>query len=109
MLNLRTKRWEDQRGTIWRLEDLEQNHLENIQKLLKNVINGNREAPEGCYQSVHELKASLNFINAEVDRREEAKFNVALETQQDDTPTQMTIAVPPGAKTMVLTITLGFK
>jgi hypothetical protein len=104
MMDLRTKKWEDQRGRVWNLPDLVQPHLENIQKLLKDVIDGKREPPEGCHQSIYELKMSLYWITAEVNRRKDAALTQPLpETGTFD------IVIPPGSRTVEVTISFRFK
>lgn len=70
MMNLYDNTWEDQKGTIWPLKRLVQQHLINIEAMLKDIISGRRGAPAGCEQSIWELKASLRLIQAEIDRRD---------------------------------------
>jgi hypothetical protein len=96
MLNLFTNRWEDQRGKIWELPDLEQTHLMNIQKLLKDVISGVRKKPENCDQNIYELKASLIRIEAEITRRQ----SKATTTRTIDvhTYTSVSVRIHSGAK-----------
>lgn len=73
MMDLMSRNWTDQKGQDWALQDLQQNHLENIEKMLTDIIKNNRPLPEGCNQSIFELKASLRLIQDEIHRR---KVNV---------------------------------
>ena len=68
-MNLFTGKWTDQKGQTWDLDKLEPTHLQNIKKMLEQIISGVRHQPEDCNQSKWEIKASLILINKEIDRR----------------------------------------
>jgi hypothetical protein len=106
MLNLRTREWEDQRGEVWQLKDLVQPHLENIQRLLRDVIDGRRERPNGCYQSIYELRASLVIINKEVERRKMLGIDTYV-PKSEPLPKPIVLPVLIGSK--VVEITISFK
>jgi hypothetical protein len=98
MLNLFTKRWEDQKGVVWNLPDLGWPHLVNIQKMLQNVISGDRELPPGSYQTKLELKASLRIINEEITRRKRLGLDSyqATPTVGVSSKTASTLIIPVG-------------
>lgn len=75
MLDLASLIWTDQRGIKYELFMLEQNHLLNIKKMLEGIISGKRERPEGCMQSLLELRSSLRYINSEIAKRENKIFS----------------------------------
>jgi len=96
---LYTNKWEDQRGRVWELYELSQPHLENIQKLLKDVLDGRRETPENCDQSKLELRASLLRINSEVARRK-------LSTSTIEKAVTYTVSINPGVSVQQIIETL---
>jgi hypothetical protein len=77
MLNIETNVWTDQKGVACKVRDLQQQHLENISKMLRDILAEKRPQPYGSNQTRWTMLVSLGKINTELKRR--ANFAEAAE------------------------------